>query len=256
MPFDRVTYILSFLVIAFLGVSVFPSFAGIAGQDGDYPVRLALPRQGAAASFAGKADIRGPSAEEAGARAGEDAPLPAPTTAPTPAPIPTDAPAPAGQGGEGALGLNPNFQSEGTAAQSPAAAPKTALDTAPDRQRPFGVVFPVDYDIGLDNASQLTDIDALAVHSTKTLPGTIKVRKPIRFGAAAPSKIDVKIGPGASVYLNSSQLASLFEGQGRPLKMSAPLDANGFVSLVALRDMGLNIRYDASRDSLVIDGES
>ncbi len=93
------------------------------------------------------------------------------------------------------------------------------------------------------------------MQSRGALSGTLDVQKPVQVGAAPPARIDVKIGSGANIYLNGAQLAALLSAQGRRLKSTAPIGKDGFVSLDDLRSSGLKIRYDAAKDSLVVDGE-
>ncbi len=214
----RITYAKVLLVPAFLGLAAVAVFARPGGGNVSYPIKFALPSTPIVIDMGPGAGLpKGP------------AQLALPQSAAT----------------EIQEGLQPD-----TAILS-GIRPVRSLQGTSATMRPLGVELAVDYDMGAAAAGR----GAVAVQPAKALAGTIDVRKPIRIGGGAPGKIDVKIGSGANIYLNGGQLASLYAAQGRAIKPPAGIDGDGFVSLSELRGAGLKIRYDATGDALVIDGD-
>jgi hypothetical protein len=124
----------------------------------------------------------------------------------------------------------------------------------PTLSKPWSVgdLLAVQYDLG-------AHVDAPAgmlVESSQALSGTIDVRKRIRVGKAEPTRIDVKLGSGANIYVNVAQLNSILEAQGKVLKTATAAGSDGFISLSDLRSNGFKVRYDAVGDALVVDSEA
>jgi hypothetical protein len=120
------------------------------------------------------------------------------------------------------------------------------------RPRAIGDLLAVQYDLG----AHVSASAGMPVESSQALSGTIDVRKRIRVGKAEPTRIDVKVGSGANIYVNVAQLNSILEAQGKVLKAATAADYNGFVSLSDLRSNGFKVRYDAVGDALVVDSEA
>lgn len=224
---DRTSVLVAVLVAAFLALMVAQVAWQQMAKDAGYPVRFALPQMSRSISFAEASLVqsRGAVVDVAAIHvAAEDQ--------------------------AGAADARPSI----TGVQSPAGAlmRRPGVPNAQPGIKPgFNGVMPVEYDIGASSG----DGGGMTVQSAKALSGTLDVRKPIRIGQGAPARIDVKIGSGANIYLNGSQLAFLFEAQGKSLKAPVDMDADGFVSVDDLRSSGLKIRYDAGKDALVVDGE-
>lgn len=228
---DRSSVFVGLLVAAFLALMVAQVVWQQMAKDAGYPVRFALPHISRSISFAEASLVE--------SRGGT-----------------VDIPAVEVSADE--LAQAADAKPSITGVQSPAGAlmrrpgvPNTQPGLNTSMKPGVNGVMPVEYDIGTaaDNRSGMT------VQSAKSLSGTLDVRKPIRIGQGAPARIDVKIGSGANIYLNGSQLASLFEAQGKSLKAPVDMDENGFVSVDDLRSSGLKIRYDAGKDALVVDGD-
>lgn len=109
----------------------------------------------------------------------------------------------------------------------------------------------VQFDLG----AQAESTSGVAIKPSRMLAGTIDVRKKIRVGKAAATNIDVKLGSGANIYVNAAQLSSILETQGKALQPTSEEGLDGFVSLDDLRNRGFKVRYDATGDALIVDGD-
>lgn len=117
--------------------------------------------------------------------------------------------------------------------------------------RAFGNMLAIEYDLTALAGSS----DGMHLQSSKALAGTMDVRKRIKVGKADPTRIDVKVGNGANIYLNAAQLSSMLQAQGKTLKATSATNPDGFVSLDDLRDNGFKVRYDATGDALIVDSD-
>lgn len=114
-----------------------------------------------------------------------------------------------------------------------------------------GNLLAVQFDLG----AQAHSSAGAAIKPSRMLAGTIDVRKKIRVGKAAATKIDVKLGSGANIYVNAAQLSSILDTQGKALQLASEAELDGFVSLDDLRSRGFKVRYDATGDALIVDGD-
>lgn len=122
---------------------------------------------------------------------------------------------------------------------------------SPGESRGSGILLAVQFDLGAQAGSSA----GVAIKPSRMLAGTIDVRKKIRVGKAAATKIDVKLGSGANIYVNAAQLSSILETQGKALQATSEAELDGFVSLDDLRSRGFKVRYDATGDALIVDGD-
>lgn len=228
LTFDYVTFSVIGLSAVFLSPILLQFSQAAIGSQTIYPVRLTLPGLSLAGVVTGpgSSDLIDP-AQGSAVNADPDMAEIAPPSAAISA-KPT-------RGGAFAT----SFGSYGPAA-SPARDPRS-----------FGNVLAVHYDLGAHAGSA----EGMSVQSPDALAGTIDVRKRIRVGKAAPTRIDVKVGSGANIYVNAAQLSSILETQGKVLKASSSAALDGFVSLDDLRSYGFKVRYDAVGDALVVDGD-
>lgn len=80
----------------------------------------------------------------------------------------------------------------------------------------------------------------------------IEVEKPVSMGGADAGRIALRIDGNARVYALGSRLATIIAAQSGEQAVPAGL-SDDFVSLDALRAMGIAVRYDATRDRLILD---
>jgi len=84
----------------------------------------------------------------------------------------------------------------------------------------------------------------------------IEVRKPVRTNGKLGGLVSLRIVGDTTVLVKSSDLASVLgEGQARARigSLGAKADSSGFVDFDALRDAGIDVRYDAARDQVVVE---
>lgn len=84
----------------------------------------------------------------------------------------------------------------------------------------------------------------------------IEVRKPIKTNGKVGGVVSLRIVGDTTVLVKSSDLASVFgEGQAkaRIVSLGAKAESNGFVDFDMLRDAGIDVRYDAARDQVVVE---
>lgn len=122
---------------------------------------------------------------------------------------------------------------------------------SPGESRKSGNLLAVQFDLG----AQAEPSAGVAIKPSSMLAGTIDVRKKIRVGKAAATNIDVKLGSGANIYVNAAQLSTILETQGKALQPGSEAELDGFVSLDDLRNRGFKVRYDATGDALIVDGD-
>ena len=80
----------------------------------------------------------------------------------------------------------------------------------------------------------------------------IEVEKSVTIGGSDAGRIALRIDGNARVYALGSRLAAIIAAQSGAAAVPEGLGED-FVSLEALRALGLGVRYDAIRDRLVID---
>lgn len=80
----------------------------------------------------------------------------------------------------------------------------------------------------------------------------IEVEKPVSIGGTDAGRIALRIDGNARVYALGSRLAAIIAAQSGEQAVPAGLGED-FVSLDALRALGIAVRYDATRDRLVLD---
>ena len=80
----------------------------------------------------------------------------------------------------------------------------------------------------------------------------IEVEKPVTFGGADAGRIALRIDGNAKVFALGSRLAAIIAAQSGQAAVPEGLEKD-FVSLEALRALGIGVRYDAIRDRLVLD---
>jgi hypothetical protein len=122
------------------------------------------------------------------------------------------------------------------------------LQSSGENQK-FGNLIAVEYDLG----AQAERSAGTVIKPSGMLAGTMDVRTEIRVGKASPTKIDLKLGNRANIYVNAAQLSSILEAQGKAFKATSGAGPDGFVSLDDLRDKGFEVRYDAIGNALVLD---
>lgn len=84
----------------------------------------------------------------------------------------------------------------------------------------------------------------------------IEVRKPVKTNGKVGGVVSLRIVGDTTVLVKSSELAGVFgEGQtkARIVSLGAKAESNGFVDFDALRDAGIDVRYDAARDQVVVE---
>ena len=80
----------------------------------------------------------------------------------------------------------------------------------------------------------------------------IEVEKPVTFRGADAGRIALRIDGNAKVFALGSRLAAIIAEQSGQEAVPEGL-ARDFVSLEALRALGIGVKYDAIRDRLVLD---
>lgn len=85
-----------------------------------------------------------------------------------------------------------------------------------------------------------------------TAGDAIEIDKPVSIAGADAGRIPIRIDGNAKVYAQGKRLAALIAAQAGEKAVPAGLGED-FVSLEALRALGIGVRYDAIRDRLVLD---
>lgn len=80
----------------------------------------------------------------------------------------------------------------------------------------------------------------------------IEVEKPVSVGGTDAGRIALRIDGNARIYALGSRLAAIIAAQSGEAAVPEGLSPD-FVSLDALRALGIAVRYDATRDRLVLD---
>lgn len=80
----------------------------------------------------------------------------------------------------------------------------------------------------------------------------IELDKPVSIAGTDAGRIPIRIDGNAKVYAQGKLLAALIAAQSGEKAVPAGL-GEGYVSLEALRALGIGVRYDAIRDRLVVD---
>lgn len=85
-----------------------------------------------------------------------------------------------------------------------------------------------------------------------TASDSIEVEKSVTFRGADAGRIPLRIDGNAKVFALRSRLAAIIAAQSGDAAVPEGLEKD-FVSLEALRALGIGVRYDAIRDRLVLD---
>ncbi|MDP3674875.1 MAG: hypothetical protein Q8R44_07245 [Novosphingobium sp.] len=80
----------------------------------------------------------------------------------------------------------------------------------------------------------------------------IEVNKPVSIAGADAGRVPIRIDGNAKVYAQGKRLAAIIAAQSGENAVPAGLGED-FVSLEALRALGIGVRYDAIRDRLVVE---
>ena len=80
----------------------------------------------------------------------------------------------------------------------------------------------------------------------------IEIDKPVSIAGTDAGRVPIRIDGNAKVYAQGKRLAALIAAQSGEKAVPAGLGED-FVSLEALRALGIGVRYDAIRDRLVLD---
>ena len=80
----------------------------------------------------------------------------------------------------------------------------------------------------------------------------IEIDKPVSIAGTDAGRVPIRIDGNAKVYAQGKRLAELIAAQSGEKAVPAGLGED-FVSLEALRALGIGVRYDAIRDRLVLD---
>ena len=80
----------------------------------------------------------------------------------------------------------------------------------------------------------------------------IEIDKPVSIAGADAGRVPIRIDGNAKVYAQGKRLAALIAAQAGEKAVPAGLGED-FVSLEALRALGIGVRYDAIRDRLVVE---
>ena len=80
----------------------------------------------------------------------------------------------------------------------------------------------------------------------------IEVDKPVSIAGADAGRIALRIDGNSRVYAQGKRLAAIIAAQSGEQAVPAGLSED-FVSLEAIRKLGISVRYDAIRDRLVVD---
>ena len=114
----------------------------------------------------------------------------------------------------------------------PSTAPVATAVAKPDARIP-GII-PVKYNLG--GGAEAGD--------------AIELEKPVSIAGAEAGRIALRIDGNAKVFAEGRAVAALLAARGRAVPEGV---GNGFVSLEALRALGVEVRYDAARDRLVLE---
>ena len=90
----------------------------------------------------------------------------------------------------------------------------------------------------------VSDFDLAAGASSSK---SVQLSKPVWLNGRSAGTVELRIGSASEVYVRRDDIAGLLDG-----KVPLPQGDGGFVTLDQLRDRGLDIRYNASRDVLAI----
>ena len=80
----------------------------------------------------------------------------------------------------------------------------------------------------------------------------IEIDKPVSIAGADAGRVPIRIDGNAKVYAQGKRLAALIAASSGEKAVPAGL-GEGYVSLEALRALGIGVRYDAIHDRLVLD---
>ena len=80
----------------------------------------------------------------------------------------------------------------------------------------------------------------------------IEIDKPVSIAGADAGRVPIRIDGNAKVYAQGKRLAAIIAAQAGEKAVPAGLGED-YVSLEALRALGIGVRYDAIRDRLVLD---
>ena len=80
----------------------------------------------------------------------------------------------------------------------------------------------------------------------------IEMDKPVSIAGADAGRVPIRIDGNAKVYAQGKRLAAIIAAQAGEKAVPAGLGED-YVSLEALRALGIGVRYDAIRDRLVLD---
>lgn len=80
----------------------------------------------------------------------------------------------------------------------------------------------------------------------------IEIDKPVSIAGTDAGRVPIRIDGNARVYAQGKRLAAIIAGQAGEKAVPAGLGED-FVSLEALRALGIGVRYDAIGDRLVLD---
>jgi hypothetical protein len=79
----------------------------------------------------------------------------------------------------------------------------------------------------------------------------IEVAKPVTVAGRDAGRLPIRIDGNAQVFAQGSRVAALLAAHGAPAPDGL---GDAFVSLERLRSLGIDVRYDAIRDRLVLEG--
>lgn len=80
----------------------------------------------------------------------------------------------------------------------------------------------------------------------------IEIDKPVSIAGVDAGRVPIRIDGNAKVYAQGKRLAAIISAQAGEKAVPAGLGED-YVSLEALRALGIGVRYDAIRDRLVLD---
>ena len=80
----------------------------------------------------------------------------------------------------------------------------------------------------------------------------IEIDKPVSIAGTDAGRVPIRIDGNAKVYAQGKRLAAIIAAQAGEQAVPAGLSED-FVSLEALRALGIGVRYDAIRDRLLLD---
>lgn len=188
-----------------------------AEEGGSYPLRFALPPPG----------FPDPPDEDAAAPGASDE---KPDTA-----------APAADAAEperGAPGLPDGFAAAFEGVPSPAA---TAIPAAAAQEEKGGLT-----------AVRFNLADPYAPSGDGQASGPIELTKGVRVNGAEAGNATIRVTDGATIAIARDQLDKLLSGAGRGDLADKLASAGPFVSFDRIRQAGLNVRYDAASDRILL----